>query len=96
MAEEVASSAMKAAGAAVLDEMEAAAVVKETQAALSKALRSVKSLMPAEDTSTAEEERTAMQCALNPMLCVLKLYRIHVYSIIGGDELVHRALRRKL
>lgn len=67
VAEEVASAAMKAAGSAVHDEMEAAAVVKETQAALSKALRSIKSIMPAEDSTAAEEERAAVQCALNPM-----------------------------
>ena len=42
VAEEVANAAMTAAGAAVQDEMEAAAVVKETQAALSKTLRQVR------------------------------------------------------
>lgn len=66
VAEEVASAAMKAAGSAVHDEMEAAAVVKETQAALSNALRSIKSIMPAEDSTTAEEERAAVQCAPRP------------------------------
>lgn len=59
VAEEVASSAMRAAGAGVQDEMEAAAVVKETQAALSKALRQVKSIMPAEELASVEEERAA-------------------------------------
>ena len=65
VAEEVASSAMRAAGAGVQDEMEAAAVVKETQAALSKALRQVKSIMPAEELASVEEERAAQLCALD-------------------------------
>ena len=48
-AEETAAVAMQRAGGAVRDEMEAAAVVKETQHALAKALQELRCLGPTED-----------------------------------------------
>ena len=48
-AEQTAAVAMQRAGGAVRDEMEAAAVVKETQHALAKALQELRCLGPTED-----------------------------------------------
>ena len=84
-AEEVASAAMTAAGGAVHDEMEAAAVVKETQAALSKALRQVKGIMPAEDE--AERKRLAQQCVLRPTCCHTRVSRCLCHAALVRTSL---------
>ncbi len=56
-AEETAAVAMQRAGGAVRDEMEAAAVVKETQHALAKALQELRDLGPTEDQVAMEAAR---------------------------------------
>lgn len=68
-AEETAAVAMQRAGGAVRDEMEAAAVVKETQHALAKALQELRCLGPTED----EIAQGAAQCVLKcqPRQCTL-------------------------
>lgn len=53
-AEETAAVAMQRAGGAMRDEMEAAAVVKETQHALVKALQELRCLGPTEDELAQE------------------------------------------
>lgn len=56
-AEETAAAAMQRAGGAVRDEMEAAAVVKETQHALAKALQGLRDLGPKEDQAAQDAAR---------------------------------------
>lgn len=56
-AEETAAAAMQRAGGAVRDEMEAAAVVKETQHALAKALQGLRDLGPKEDQAAKDAAR---------------------------------------
>ncbi|KAG2488128.1 hypothetical protein HYH03_013274 [Edaphochlamys debaryana] len=62
-AEEVASAAMTAAEAAVKDEMQAAAVVKETQKALEKTLSALKDLGDKSPTTVAAAEAEASAAA---------------------------------
>jgi len=62
-AEETAAAAMQRAGGAVRDEMEAAAVVKETQHALAKALQGLRDLGPKEDQAAQDAARKADRLA---------------------------------
>lgn len=59
--EETAAAAMQRAGGAVRDEMEASAVVKETQHALAHALQELRDLGPKEDSQSRRAEQLASE-----------------------------------